>query len=116
MEIAVHPHNEAGLATAGAICERWNGERLPEFIGIEFNERTVPHHLHLVDLGPEADMPTWMTVDTDDLRHLPKHQGHPTRSIDPFKGPSDRLSPEFQEGWAGFMRWMASPGVLSPCF
>ena len=53
-------------------------------------------------------MPTWMTVDTDDLRHLPKHQGHPTRSTDPFKGPSDRLSPEFQEGWAGFVRWMAS--------
>ncbi|MGB0516855.1 MAG: GNAT family N-acetyltransferase [Poseidonia sp.] len=54
VEIAVHPHNEAGLATASAICERWNGERLAEFIGIEFNERTVPHHLHLVDLGPEA--------------------------------------------------------------
>ena len=54
VEIAVHPHNEAGLATADAICARWGGERLPEFIGIEFNERTVPHHLHLVDLGPEA--------------------------------------------------------------
>ena len=54
VEIAVHPHNTAGLATASAICERWNGERLDEFIGIEFNERTVPHHLHLVDLRPEA--------------------------------------------------------------
>ena len=54
VEIAVHPHNDAGLATAEAICSAWNGERLPEFIGIEFNERTVPHHLHLVDLGPEA--------------------------------------------------------------
>ncbi len=54
VEIAVHPHNEAGLATADAICTAWNGERLPEFIGIEFNERTVPHHLHFVDLGPEA--------------------------------------------------------------
>jgi RimJ/RimL family protein N-acetyltransferase len=54
VEIAVHPHNTAGLATASAICERWNGERLEEFIGIEFNERTVPHHLHLVDLRPEA--------------------------------------------------------------
>ena len=54
VEIAVHAHNDAGLATAGAICERWRGERLPEFIGIEFNERTVPHHLHLVNLGPEA--------------------------------------------------------------
>ena len=54
VEIAVHPHNEAGLATADAICGAWDGERLPEFIGIEFNERTVPHHLHLVHLGPEA--------------------------------------------------------------
>ena len=61
-------------------------------------------------------MPTWMTVDTDDLRHLPKHQGHPTRSTDPFNGPSDRLSPEFKEGWAGFVDWMASTKVLSPCF
>ncbi|GIR75304.1 MAG: hypothetical protein CM15mP78_00030 [Candidatus Poseidoniales archaeon] len=26
---AVHPHNEAGLATADAICARWGGERLP---------------------------------------------------------------------------------------
>lgn len=51
VEIAVHPHNEAGLATASAICNRWNGERLEQFIGIEFNERTVPHHLHLVDIG-----------------------------------------------------------------
>lgn len=54
VEIAVHPHNVAGLATASAICSRWNGERLDDFIGIEFNERTVPHHLHLVDIGSEA--------------------------------------------------------------
>lgn len=52
VEIAVHPHNEAGLATASAICQRWSGERLAEFVGIEFNERTVPHYLHLVDIGP----------------------------------------------------------------
>ena len=51
VEIVVHPHNEAGLATAGTICNQWSGERLEEFIGIEFNERTVPHHLHLVDIG-----------------------------------------------------------------
>ena len=54
VEIAVHPHNTPGLATASAICERWDGERLEAFIGIEFNERTVPHHLHLVDVQPEA--------------------------------------------------------------
>lgn len=53
-------------------------------------------------------MPTWMTVDTDDLRHLPKHQGHPTRSTQPFTRPSDELSPEFQRGWTGFVDWMAS--------
>jgi len=53
-------------------------------------------------------MPTWMTVDTDDLRHLPKHQGHPTRSIQSFAGPSDELSPDFRQGWAGFVDWMAS--------
>ena len=51
VEIVVHPHNEAGLATAETICNRWNGDRLEEFIGIEFNERTVPHHLHLVNIG-----------------------------------------------------------------
>ena len=54
------------------------------------------------------DMPTWMTVDTDDLRHLPKHQGHPTRSTHPFTAPRDELSPDFQQGWTGFVDWMAS--------
>lgn len=53
-------------------------------------------------------MPTWMTVDTDDLRHLPKHQGHPSRSRVPFTGPLDQLSPDFQRGWAGFVAWMES--------
>ena len=51
VEIVVHPHNEAGLATARATCSRWGGERLEEFIGIEFKGRTVPHTLHLIDLG-----------------------------------------------------------------
>ena len=60
-------------------------------------------------------MPTWMTVDTDDLRHLPKHQGHPHSEHRPVQRFVDRLSSEFQRGWAGFMDWMASPGVLSPC-
>ena len=51
-------------------------------------------------------MPTWMTVDTDDLRHLPKHQGHPTRSTVPFTGSLDGVSDEFQRGWKGFVNWM----------
>lgn len=51
VEIVVHPHNDAGLATAHSTCSRWGGERLEEFIGIEFKGRTVPHILHLIDLG-----------------------------------------------------------------
>jgi len=51
---------------------------------------------------------TWFTVDTDDLRHLPVHQGHPTRSKKPFTGSPDRMSERFQQGWTGFHRWMAT--------
>jgi RimJ/RimL family protein N-acetyltransferase len=50
IEITVHPHNTAGLATATRICEAWQGEIIEEFIGIEIGERTVPHRLHIVDL------------------------------------------------------------------
>tara|TARA_B110000444_G_C18848990_1_gene604066 strand:- start:863 stop:1444 length:582 start_codon:yes stop_codon:yes gene_type:complete len=50
IEITVHPHNEAGLATANRICEEWNGEIIDEFIGIEIGQRTVPHRMHILDL------------------------------------------------------------------
>lgn len=53
-------------------------------------------------------MATWMTVDADDLRHLPKHQGHPTRSTVPFTGTPDQPSASFQSGWNGFLRWMGT--------
>ena len=56
--------------------------------------------------GRWPEMPTWMTVDTDDLRHLPAHQGHPTRSKAPFEGPLDRLSKPFTDGWNRFLDWM----------
>ena len=51
-------------------------------------------------------MPTWFTVDTDDFRHLPKHQGHPTRSTKAYAGRSDSLSASFRTGWEGMLRWM----------
>lgn len=50
IEITVHPHNEAGLATANRICEEWGGELMEQFIGIEIGQRTVPHRLHILDL------------------------------------------------------------------
>ena len=35
IEITVHPHNAAGLATAASVCNGWDGELVEEFIGIE---------------------------------------------------------------------------------
>ena len=51
-------------------------------------------------------MATWFTVDTDDFRHLPKHQGHPTRSVKRFEDDPRRLSSAFQTGWIQFLNWM----------
>ncbi len=51
VEITVHPHNEAGLAACKSIVERWGGMAIEGYVGIECNGRTVPHVLHLVQLG-----------------------------------------------------------------
>ena len=50
IEITVHPRNEAGLVTAERIRQRWNGQIIDEFIGIELNDKTVPHKIHVIDL------------------------------------------------------------------
>ena len=50
IEITVHPRNQAGLVTAERICQRWNGQIIDEFIGIELNDKTVPHRIHVIDL------------------------------------------------------------------
>ena len=47
--------------------------------------------------------PVWLTVDSDDLRHIPSSQGHPTRS----KGiPHDGTSPEMLESMDYFRKWL----------
>ena len=51
IEITVHPHNKAGLATASSICQTWDGEAVEEFIGIEIGNRTVPHRIHIIDIN-----------------------------------------------------------------
>ena len=44
-----------------------------------------------------------MTVDSDDLRHIPSSQGHPTRS----KGiPHEGTSPEMLESMEYFSKWL----------
>jgi RimJ/RimL family protein N-acetyltransferase len=50
IEITVHPRNTAGLITAERICNRWEGQIIEEFIGIELNGKTVPHRIHVIDL------------------------------------------------------------------
>ena len=49
---------------------------------------------------------TWLTVDCDDFRHIPKHYGHPTRSKSPIL--SQELSPEFKLGMRGFEHWLST--------
>ena len=55
IEITVHPHNVAGLATAASVCNDWDGESVEEFIGIEIGNRTVPHRLHIIDINRGGD-------------------------------------------------------------
>jgi len=49
---------------------------------------------------------TWLTVDCDDIRHIPKHYGHPTRTTSPIV--STALSPAFSSGMKGFENWLNS--------
>lgn len=51
IEITVHPHNEAGLATCKSICEKWKGLAIEGYIPIEIDNRTIPHVLHLIQLN-----------------------------------------------------------------
>ena len=53
-------------------------------------------------------MRTWYTVDSDDFRHLPQYQGHPTRSKKQLLHSNTELSAEFLVGVEGFRGWMES--------
>lgn len=54
----------------------------------------------------------WLTVDSDDIRHLPRHQGHPTRSRHslPVDCAGTGPSPELKIGMEGFSRWFSEGG------
>ena len=54
---------------------------------------------------------TWLTVDFDDLRHVPSFVGHPTRSKHTFDevakaGLQETLSEQFVQGMHGFTSWL----------
>ena len=49
---------------------------------------------------------TWLTVDFDDLRHVPSAQGHPTRSKRPVVG--KQLSEAYISAMKAFETWLAN--------
>ena len=49
---------------------------------------------------------TWLTVDCDDIRHIPKHHGHPTRTKSPIQ--SNSFISRFHTGMEGFETWLSS--------
>jgi peptidoglycan/xylan/chitin deacetylase (PgdA/CDA1 family) len=57
--------------------------------------------------------PTWLTVDSDDLRHIPSSQGHPTRS----KGiPHEGTSLEMKSAMVAFQNWLDRTQVTLTIF
>jgi hypothetical protein len=57
---------------------------------------------------------TWCTVDTDDLRHVPSHQGHPNRSKEKETLPD--YSTRLQKGFHNFKQWMESNEIAVTIF
>lgn len=54
---------------------------------------------------------TWLTVDFDDMRHVPSYSGHPTRSKHTYDqiaeaGLRETLSENFVQGMHGFSSWL----------
>ena len=54
---------------------------------------------------------TWLTVDFDDVRHIPSFYGHPTRSKHAYEyiiesGLQETLSEQFVQGMHGFTSWL----------
>jgi len=57
--------------------------------------------------------PVWLTVDSDDIRHTPKFQGHPTRSKGiPHKGTSSQM----KEAMKAFRNWLDRTQVTLTIF
>ena len=55
----------------------------------------------------------WLTVDSDDIRHIPTSQGHPTRS----KGvPHEGTSPEMATAMKYFREWLDKTQVSLTIF
>jgi hypothetical protein len=57
--------------------------------------------------------PVWLTVDSDDIRHTPKFQGHPTRS----KGVAHKgTSNEMKDAMNAFRNWLDRTQVTLTIF
>ena len=52
---------------------------------------------------------TWISIDFDDHRHLPRHSGHPTRSNNShITSANKELSEDFLKGMTGLENWLNS--------
>ncbi len=51
---------------------------------------------------------SWLTVDFDEERHVPRAQGHPSRSKDGVTTVSGAVSPRYTTAMKGFEQWIKS--------
>ena len=68
----VNPENIAGVQTAESAIRRWNGHRMEDKVEVEISGQFVAHICWLIPRLPlEVRMSAWLSVDSDDLIHLP---------------------------------------------
>jgi RimJ/RimL family protein N-acetyltransferase len=121
VEITVDPNNEAGVATCESVVRRWQGRRAEEGDGlVEIGGHLKEHitfilpRLPLVRIGEPSYGTVWLSLDTDDVCHLPKNSGHPTRSRRPEHDDDYRMSDQLEVAWKAFLRWRHGAGKGIP--
>ena len=117
VEITVDPSNEAGLATCMSLVRDWGGIRAPEGDGEVFIGGSMrKHETYLLPRLPlmakvSGDTGTvWLSLDTDDICHLPKNSGHPKRSKEPVRQEGYVMSEELNAAWESFISWRQGSG------
>ena len=121
VEITVDPKNEAGVATCESLVRRWGGRRAEEGDGqVQVGGHLTEHvtfilpRLPLVRSGESSHGTVWLSLDTDDICHLPSKSGHPTRSKRPEHDDTYRMSEKLASAWKAFLRWRDGAGKGIP--
>jgi RimJ/RimL family protein N-acetyltransferase len=121
VEITVDPNNEAGVATCESLVRRWAGRRAEEGDGSVVVGGNLTEHitfilprLPLVRSGEPSHGTVWLSLDTDDISHLPRNSGHPSRSKRPEHDDTYRMSEKLASAWKAFLRWRDGAGKGIP--